>query len=96
MRIFGWVVFAIGLILGLFLLPLVRNVSLISTAGGNVIIDRSVPIWILFVPLICIILGLWLGLSKPKAKNLVCPNGCNVAQQGTNYCGLCGVRLIRK
>lgn len=32
--------------------------------------------------------------GKSKPKQLVCPNGCNVAQQGTNYCGRCGTRLI--
>jgi hypothetical protein len=96
MRIFGWIVFSIGIILGLLLLPLMRNVALISTPGGYVMIDKSVPTWILFVPLICIILGSWLGISKPKTKRLVCPNGCNAVQQGTNYCGLCGTRLVRR
>ncbi|MGA7677330.1 MAG: hypothetical protein WCA51_03020 [Dehalococcoidia bacterium] len=32
--------------------------------------------------------------DKTKLKQLVCPNGCNVVQQGTNYCGRCGTRLI--
>jgi len=34
--------------------------------------------------------------NKTKSQHFVCPNGCNVAQQGTNYCGLCGTRLVRK
>lgn len=34
--------------------------------------------------------------DKTKPKHLVCPNGCAIAQQGTNYCGLCGARLIRR
>ena len=34
--------------------------------------------------------------DKTKPKQLVCPNGCNIVQQGTNYCGLCGARLIQK
>lgn len=94
MRIFGWVVFSIGIILGLLLLPLVRNVSLISTPGGYVMVDRSVPIWILFVPLICIILGLWAGIRKTKTKYLVCPNGCYITRAGSKFCGLCGAQLI--
>lgn len=29
-----------------------------------------------------------------KPKQLICPNGCNLVQKGTNYCGRCGARLI--
>jgi hypothetical protein len=32
--------------------------------------------------------------SHPKKKRLVCPNGCNMVQEGTNYCGQCGAKLI--
>lgn len=96
MRIFGWVIFSIGIILGLLLLPSVRNVSLIGDPiTGYVTIDRSVPIGILFVPLVLIVIGMWLGLSKAKTKKqLVCPNGCNITQTGSKFCGHCGAQLI--
>lgn len=95
MRIFGWVVFSIGILLGFLLLPSVRNVSLVGDPiGGYVTIDQSVPILILLVPLILIIVGMWLGLSKTKTKSLVCPNGCKVIQTGSKFCGQCGAKLI--
>jgi hypothetical protein len=31
-----------------------------------------------------------------RQKHFICPNRCNIVQQGTNYCGLCGTRLIQK
>jgi hypothetical protein len=95
MRIFGWVVFVIGILLGLLLLPLVRNVSLIGNpVTGYATLDMSAPIWILFVPLILIIVGMWLGMRKAKTKSLVCPNECNITQTGSKFCGQCGARLI--
>lgn len=32
--------------------------------------------------------------SLQKPKQLICPNGCDIVQEGTNYCGHCGARLI--
>jgi len=34
--------------------------------------------------------------DKTKPQHLVCPNGCNIVQQGANYCGLCGAQLVWK
>jgi hypothetical protein len=94
MKIFGWTVFSIGIILGILLLPSIRNVSLVGDSiGGYVMIDRSIPIALLLVPLALIIVGMFLGLSKPKPKQLICPNGCGIVQQGDNYCGQCGTLL---
>lgn len=33
---------------------------------------------------------------RTHPRRLVCPNGCNIAQEGTKYCGLCGARLIQE
>lgn len=49
------------------------------------------------IGIVLIGIGLWLGIRKPKPKKqLICPNGCQAVQQGTNYCGLCGTRLVWK
>ena len=91
MRIFGWVVFAIGLILGLFLLPFVGKESYSADLSTTYV---QVPYWTLLLPSLCICLGLWLGIRKTKRRSLVCPNGCNITQAGSKFCGLCGARLI--
>lgn len=94
MRIFGWVVFAIGLILVVLLLPLMGD-ELVST-GYNIYTISRVPYWVMLFPLLCIIFGLWLGIRKTKTKNLVCPNRCNITQSGDKFCGACGARLVWK
>ena len=35
-------------------------------------------------------------LSKLDVLHLICPNGCNITQAGSNFCGQCGSRLIRR
>jgi uncharacterized membrane protein len=32
--------------------------------------------------------------SIQKPKQLICPNGCNVTQTGSKFCGQCGAKLI--
>lgn len=52
---------------------------------------------------IFLILGIFLYIKtgkkktiddKTKPKQLVCPNGCNVTQAGSKFCGQCGSRLM--
>jgi len=33
---------------------------------------------------------------RPKIDTTVCPNGCNIPQAGSNFCGQCGNKLIRR
>jgi hypothetical protein len=33
-------------------------------------------------------------VEKPRSKLLVCPNGCNITQTGSKFCGQCGAKLI--
>ena len=32
--------------------------------------------------------------TKEQHQQLVCPNGCNIKQEGTKFCGQCGSRLV--
>jgi uncharacterized membrane protein YiaA len=34
--------------------------------------------------------------DKTKSKQLVCPNGCNITQAGSKFCGQCGAKLVWK
>jgi hypothetical protein len=34
------------------------------------------------------------ALGELLGKQLICPNGCNIKQEGSKFCGQCGSRLI--
>jgi hypothetical protein len=95
MKVFGWTLFSISLLVFIW-----KGLSLfVMFAKG---IRYSLPTQIIgtiFLVCISIILagvGWKLSHQKPKPKYLVCPNGCNITQAGSKFCGQCGTRLVQQ
>lgn len=88
MRILGWFCFCLGISITILA---VMVASVAPNSWFNM--GRAFGFAIVFM-LPLIILG-W-GLAHLKPKHLVCPNGCNITQSGTKFCGQCGSRLVRR
>lgn len=93
MKASGWILFSVGLLVFIW-----KGIALfIMFVGG---IGHYLPteiIGAIFVVCIGIILTSvgWM-LSHRKSKQLICPNGCNITQAGSKFCGQCGSKLIMK
>lgn len=88
MRILGWFCFCLGI-------SLTALAVMVASVASNSWFNMGRAFGFAIVFMLPLILIGW-GLAHPKPKQVICPNGCKTVQQGTNYCGLCGARLIQK
>jgi len=86
MKDFGWLVFCLGICV-VILAIMLGLVSEDPWSGVGLKLGQTL---IFSVPL------MYFGwrAAHPKRKRLVCPNGCNITQAGSKFCGQCGAKLI--
>jgi hypothetical protein len=88
MRAFGW----LGFFLGICVVILAIMLGLASGDPWSGVGLKLGQTSIFSVPL------MYFGwkAAHPKRKYLVCPNGCNITQAGSKFCGQCGSLLVRR